>query len=169
MQLALVVDLTYRQGLPLALETLVVYFRLAQAVVVQLTLRQLVVPVVALVSMAVAAVLVQLLRLLVLVACLQFLAAQPATRALVLVTPMVATCCCKVERRPTAGVMAGSSLAAFLGKQMVLTPFNQLLIKHRETKKQQLIDQLRGAEADGDDALAESLRRDINALIKEKM
>ena len=45
----------------------------------------------------------------------------------------------------------------------------QLLIKHRETKKQQLIDQLRGAEADGDDALAESLRRDINALIKEKM
>ena len=45
----------------------------------------------------------------------------------------------------------------------------QLLIKHRETKKQQLIDQLRGAEADGDDALADSLRRDINALIKEKM
>ena len=45
----------------------------------------------------------------------------------------------------------------------------QLLIKHRETKKQQLIDQLRAAEADGDDALAESLRRDINALIKEKM
>ena len=39
----------------------------------------------------------------------------------------------------------------------------------QETKKQQLIDQLRGAEADGDDALAESLRRDINALIKEKM
>ncbi len=45
----------------------------------------------------------------------------------------------------------------------------QLLIKHRETKKQQLIDQLRAAEADGDDALADSLRRDINALIKEKM
>lgn len=45
----------------------------------------------------------------------------------------------------------------------------QLLIKHRETKKQQLIDQLRSAESAGDDMLAETLRRDINALIKEKM
>lgn len=45
----------------------------------------------------------------------------------------------------------------------------QLLTKHREIKKQQLIDELRNAEAGGDDELAESLRRDINALIKEKV
>lgn len=45
----------------------------------------------------------------------------------------------------------------------------QLTTKHRETKKQSLIDQLRDAEETGDDAKAESLRRDINALIKEKM
>ena len=44
----------------------------------------------------------------------------------------------------------------------------QVLTKHRETKKQRLIEQLRGAEAANDDARAESLRRDINALIKEK-
>lgn len=45
----------------------------------------------------------------------------------------------------------------------------QLLTKHREIKKQQLIDRLRDAESVGDDVLAQSLRRDINALIKEKM
>ena len=44
----------------------------------------------------------------------------------------------------------------------------QVLTKHRETKKQRLIEQLRDAEAANDDARAESLRRDINALIKEK-
>lgn len=45
----------------------------------------------------------------------------------------------------------------------------QITIKHREIKKQQLIDQLRDAETVGDDAKAEALRRDINALIREKM
>ena len=44
----------------------------------------------------------------------------------------------------------------------------QVLTKHRETKKQRLIEQLRGAEAANDDVQSESLRRDINALIKEK-
>ena len=44
----------------------------------------------------------------------------------------------------------------------------QIVMKHRETKKQQLIDQLRDAETMGDDVRAESLRRDINALIKER-
>lgn len=44
----------------------------------------------------------------------------------------------------------------------------QVLTKHREIKKQRLIEQLRGAEAANDDAQSESLRRDINALIKEK-
>jgi hypothetical protein len=37
-----------------------------------------------------------------------------------------------------------------------------------EINKQRLIEQLRGAEAANDDAQSESLRRDINALIKEK-
>ena len=45
----------------------------------------------------------------------------------------------------------------------------QIVMKHRETKKQQLIDQLRDAETMGDDVRAESLRRDINALIKERV
>ena len=45
----------------------------------------------------------------------------------------------------------------------------QIVIKHREIKKQQLIDQLRDAETVGDDAKAEALRRDINALIKERV
>ncbi len=44
----------------------------------------------------------------------------------------------------------------------------QIVIKHREIKKQQLIDQLRDAEVMGDEAKAESLRRDINSLIKER-
>ncbi len=45
----------------------------------------------------------------------------------------------------------------------------QIITKHREIKKQQLINQLREAEDLGDDSLAESLRRHINTLIKEKM
>lgn len=44
----------------------------------------------------------------------------------------------------------------------------QIVTKHREIKKQQLIDQLREAEDLGDDALAESLRQALNALIREK-
>lgn len=44
----------------------------------------------------------------------------------------------------------------------------QIITKHRDIKKQQLIDQLRDAETLGDDAKAESLRRAINALIKER-
>lgn len=44
----------------------------------------------------------------------------------------------------------------------------QIVTKHREIKKQQLIDQLREAEDLGDDALAESLRHSLNALIREK-
>ena len=44
----------------------------------------------------------------------------------------------------------------------------QIVTKHREIKKQQLIDQLRDAETMGDDTQAELLRRQINALIKEK-
>ena len=44
----------------------------------------------------------------------------------------------------------------------------QIVIKHRETKKQQLIDQLREAEQAGDDTRAEDLRHSLNALIKEK-
>ncbi|OYX41004.1 DNA primase [Candidatus Saccharibacteria bacterium 32-49-12] len=43
-----------------------------------------------------------------------------------------------------------------------------IVMKHREIKKQQLISQLREAENKGDETLAESLRRDLNALIKEK-
>lgn len=45
----------------------------------------------------------------------------------------------------------------------------KLVTKHREIKKQQLIDQLRDAETVGDDTTAESLRQRINALIKEKV
>lgn len=45
----------------------------------------------------------------------------------------------------------------------------QIVTKHREIKKQQLIDQLREAEDLGDDALAESLRHSLNALIREKV
>ncbi len=41
--------------------------------------------------------------------------------------------------------------------------------KHRDTKKQQLIEQLRDAEARSDDAEAERLRQNINALLKEKV
>lgn len=44
----------------------------------------------------------------------------------------------------------------------------QLVTKKRETKKQQLIDELRDAELVGDEAKATSLRQAINALIKEK-
>jgi hypothetical protein len=45
----------------------------------------------------------------------------------------------------------------------------QLITKHRETKKQQLIEQLRDAETIGDEAKAKSLRQAINALIKERV
>lgn len=44
-----------------------------------------------------------------------------------------------------------------------------IITKHRETKKQELIEQLRDAETVGDEVQAERLRRDINALIKEKV
>ena len=44
-----------------------------------------------------------------------------------------------------------------------------IVIKHREIKKQQLIDQLRQAEEAGDDSLAQQLRQDINSLIKERV
>lgn len=45
----------------------------------------------------------------------------------------------------------------------------QITIKHREIKKQHLIEQLRDAETIGDDAKAETLRQRINALLREKM
>ncbi len=44
-----------------------------------------------------------------------------------------------------------------------------IVTKHRDTKKQQLIDQLKDAETLGDEAQAASLRQRINTLIKEKM
>lgn len=45
----------------------------------------------------------------------------------------------------------------------------QIITKHRDIKKQQLIDRLRDAETVGDDKGAESLRLQINAIIKEKV
>ena len=45
----------------------------------------------------------------------------------------------------------------------------QITIKHRENKKNQLLTQLREAEASGDEALSQNLRQSLNNLIKEKM
>ena len=41
--------------------------------------------------------------------------------------------------------------------------------KHRETKKEQLVNQLRRAEASGDESLSQQLRHQLNQLIKERM
>ena len=43
----------------------------------------------------------------------------------------------------------------------------QLITEHKQTQKQQLIDALRTAEEDGDDAGAAQLRQRLNELIKE--
>jgi len=45
----------------------------------------------------------------------------------------------------------------------------QITIKHRENKKNQLLTQLREAEASGDEVLSQDLRQSLNNLIKEKM
>ena len=45
----------------------------------------------------------------------------------------------------------------------------QITIKHRENQKNQLLTQLREAEAAGDEVLSQSLRQNLNQLIKEKM
>ena len=45
----------------------------------------------------------------------------------------------------------------------------QITIKHRENQKNQLLTQLREAEAAGDEALSQRLRQNLNQLIKEKM
>lgn len=45
----------------------------------------------------------------------------------------------------------------------------QITIKHRENKKNQLLTQLREAEASGDEILSQNLRQSLNNLIKEKM
>ena len=44
-----------------------------------------------------------------------------------------------------------------------------IITKHRNTKKQQLLTKLRDAEVAGDERTAESLRRDLNTLIKENV
>ena len=44
-----------------------------------------------------------------------------------------------------------------------------IITKHRNTKKQQLLTKLRDAELAGDEQTAESLRRDLNVLIKESV
>jgi len=45
----------------------------------------------------------------------------------------------------------------------------QITIKHRENQKNQLLTQLREAEAAGDEVLSQCLRQNLNQLIKEKM
>ena len=45
----------------------------------------------------------------------------------------------------------------------------QITIKHRENQKNQLLTQLRKAEAAGDEVLSQCLRQNLNQLIKEKM
>ncbi len=45
----------------------------------------------------------------------------------------------------------------------------EIITKHRNTKKQQLLTKLRDAELAGDERTAESLRRDLNTLIKENV
>ena len=45
----------------------------------------------------------------------------------------------------------------------------QITIKHRENQKNQLLTQLREAEAAGDEVLSQNLRQNLNQLIKEKM
>ena len=45
----------------------------------------------------------------------------------------------------------------------------QITIKHRENQKNQLLTQLREAEAAGDEVLSRCLRQNLNQLIKEKM
>ncbi len=45
----------------------------------------------------------------------------------------------------------------------------QVTIKHRENQKNQLLTQLREAEAAGDEVLSQRLRQNLNQLIKEKM
>ena len=45
----------------------------------------------------------------------------------------------------------------------------QITIKHRENQKNQLLTQLRKAEAAGDEVLSQRLRQNLNQLIKEKM
>ncbi len=45
----------------------------------------------------------------------------------------------------------------------------QITIKHRENQKNQLLTQLREAEAAGDEVLSQHLRQNLNQLIKEKM
>ena len=45
----------------------------------------------------------------------------------------------------------------------------QITIKHRENQKNQLLTQLREAEAAGNEVLSQSLRKNLNQLIKEKM
>jgi DNA primase len=45
----------------------------------------------------------------------------------------------------------------------------QITIKHRENQKNQLLTQLREAEVAGDEVLSQSLRQNLNQLIKEKM
>ena len=45
----------------------------------------------------------------------------------------------------------------------------QITIKHRENKKNQLLTQLREAEASGDEVLSQNLCQSLNNLIKEKM
>ena len=45
----------------------------------------------------------------------------------------------------------------------------QITIKHRENQKNQLLTQLREAEAAGDEVLSQRLRQNLNQLIKEKM
>lgn len=45
----------------------------------------------------------------------------------------------------------------------------QITIKHRENQKNQLLTQLREAEAVGDEVLSQRLRQNLNQLIKEKM
>ena len=45
----------------------------------------------------------------------------------------------------------------------------QITIKHRENQKNQLLTQLREAEAAGDEVLTQRLRKNLNQLLKEKM
>ena len=45
----------------------------------------------------------------------------------------------------------------------------QIITKYRDTKKQQLVTKLREAEGSGDEQVAENLRHDLNALIKESV
>ncbi|MDO4780966.1 MAG: DNA primase [Candidatus Saccharibacteria bacterium] len=62
---------------------------------------------------------------------------------------------------------AGRDMEALSAEMAQLV--KKVITKHRETKKQAILEQLRDAEAAGDEASAAALRQTLNALIKERM